>query len=323
MLFRLLIALAGAVAATAAPLATAQAYPSKPVRIIVGYTPGGSNDVLARVVAKHFQDTLGQPFVVENKPGASGQISAEMLAKAAPDGYTLAVIPNDVLTVQPNLGAKVPYDPVNDYEPVAALGAVPIALVVNAASPIKTVSELIAAAKAKPDTLTFASSGSGGPQHVSAAMFNLLAGTKTIHVPYKGNAPALTDVLGGQVDMLFSPINSALPHIRSGKLRALAVASDQRLAALPDVPTLAESGVPGYKSEIWIALFAPKGTPKEIVDKLAVEVTRMQARAEIRQQLGGQGIDPVGMSSTQVANLIKADLARWSRVIKETGIKAE
>ena len=320
MFARLLIALAFT---SVAPFVAAQAYPSKPVRIIVGYTPGGSNDVLARVVARHLQETLGQPFVVENKPGASGQISAEMLARSAPDGYTLAVIPNDVLTVQPNLGAKVPYDPVNDFEPVAALGAVPIALVINASSPIKSVSELIAAAKAKPDSLTFASSGSGGPQHVSAAMFNLLAGTKTVHVPYKGNAPALTDVLGGQVDILFSPINSALPHIRSGKLRALAVASDQRLSSLPDVPTLAESGVAGYKSEIWIALFAPRNTPKEIVDRLAAEVTRMQARAEIRQQLGGQGIDPVGMSSAQVASLIKADLARWSKVIKETGIKAE
>ena len=320
MFIRLFIAL---FCAGVTPYASAQPYPSKPVRILVGYTPGGSNDVLARVVAKHLQETLGQPFVVENKPGASGQISAEITAKAAPDGYTLAVIPNDVLTVQPNLGAKVPYDPVNDFEPVAALGAVPIALVINASSPIKSVSELITAAKGKPDSLTFASSGAGGPQHVSAAMFNLLAGTKTVHVPYKGNAPALTDVLGGQVDMLFSPINSALPHIRSGKLRALAVASDQRLLSLPDVPTLAESGVAGYKSEIWIALFAPKNTPKDIVDKLAAEVTRMQARADIKQQLAGQGIDSISMSPTQVANLIKADLARWNKVIKETGIKAE
>jgi len=304
-------------------VASAQSYPSKPVRIIVGYTPGGSNDVLARVVAKHLQDAWHQPFVVENKPGASGQIGAEAAAKAPPDGYTLVVIPNDVLTVQPNLYAKVPYDPVKDFEPIATLGTVPIALVVNETSPFKSVSDLVAAAKAKPGSLTFASSGAGGPQHMSAEMFMLLTGIKMVHVPYKGNAPALTDVLGGQVDVLFSPINSALPHIRAGKLRALAVANDQRVPSLPDVPTLAEAGVPGYKSEIWIGLFAPARTPQDIIDKIAAEVARMQAQGDVRQQLAGQGIDPLGNSPAQVSNLIKADLARWAKVIKETGVKVD
>jgi len=311
------------VAACLPQLASAQPYPSKPVRIIVGYTPGGSNDVLARVVAKHLQDVWRQPFVVENKPGASGQIGAEAAAKAAADGYTLVVIPNDVLTVQPNLYAKVPYDPVKDFEPIATLGTVPIALVVSEASPFKSVSDLVAAAKAKPGSLTFASSGAGGPQHMSAEMFMLLTGVKMVHVPYKGNAPALTDVLGGQVDVLFSPINSALPHIRAGKLRALAVANDQRVPSLPDVPTLAEAGVPGYKSEIWIGLFAPARTPKEIIDKIAAEVARMQAQGEVKEQLAGQGIDPLGNSPAQVSSLIKADLERWNKVIKETGLKVD
>jgi len=318
-----LAALALLAAACVPTIALAQPYPAKPAKIVVGYTPGGSNDVLARVVAKHLQDTWKQPFVVENKPGASGQIGADTGAKATPDGYTLVVIPNDVLTVQPHMYPKFPFDPMNDVQPVATLGTVPIALVVNANSPYKTVAELIAAAKAKPGTLNYASSGAGGPQHMSAEMFMLLTGTKMVHVPYKGNAPAITDLLGGQVDILFSPINSALPHIKAGKLRALAVASEKRVASLPEVPTLSEAGVSGYKSEIWIGLFAPAKTPKDIVDKIAGEVGRMQAQADVKEQLNAQGIDPLATSPEQLAALIKADSARWSKVIKETGVKAE
>jgi tripartite-type tricarboxylate transporter receptor subunit TctC len=320
---RFVAALALLVAACGTNAVLAQPYPAKPVRIVVGYTPGGSNDVLARVVAKHLQDTWKQSFVVENKPGASGQIGAETGAKAVPDGYTLVVIPNDVLTVQPHMYAKFPFDPIADVQPIATLGTVPIALVVNANSPIKSVAELVATAKAKPGVLNYASSGAGGPQHMSAEMFMLLTGTKMAHVPYKGNAPALTDLLGGQVDVLFSPINSALPHIKAGKLRALAVASDARLSSLPDVSTLSEAGVPGYKSEIWIGLFAPAKTPRDVVDKIAAEVGRMQAQADVREQLNAQGIEPLPNSPEQLAALIKADSARWSKVIKETGLKAE
>jgi tripartite-type tricarboxylate transporter receptor subunit TctC len=218
---------------------------------------------------------------------------------------------------------KFPFDPIAALQPLPTLGPVPIALVVNANSPIKSIPELIAAAKAKPGTLNYASSGAGGPQHMSAEMFMLLTGTKMVHVPYKGNAPAITDLLGGQVDVLFSPINSALPHIKAGKLRALAVASDKRIAALPEVPTLSEAGVPGYKSEIWIGLFAPAKTPKDVVDKLAAEVGRMQTQADVKEQLNAQGIDPLSSSPEQLAALIKSDSARWSKVIKETGVKAE
>jgi tripartite-type tricarboxylate transporter receptor subunit TctC len=320
---RLIVALALVAAACAPAGALAQPYPAKPVKVVVGYTPGGSNDVLARVVGKHLQDTWKQSFIVENKPGASGQIGAEAGAKAPPDGYTLVVIPNDVLTVQPHMYSKFPFDPIADVQPIATLGTVPVALVVNANSPYKSVAELIAAAKAKPGVLNYASSGAGGPQHMSAEMFMLLTATKMVHVPYKGNAPAVTDLLGGQVDVLFSPINSALPHIKAGKLRALAVAGDARVAALPDVPTLSEAGVPGYKSEIWIGLFAPAKTPKDIVDKIAAEVARMQAQADVKAELNGQGIDPLTNSPEQLAALIKADSARWSKVIKETGLRAE
>ena len=320
---RLIAALALVAAACAPAAALAQPYPAKPVKIVVGYTPGGSNDVLARVVGKHLQDTWKQSFIVENKPGASGQIGAEAGAKAPPDGYTLVVIPNDVLTVQPHMYSKFPFDPIADVQPIATLGTVPVALVVNANSPYKSVAELITAAKAKPGVLNYASSGAGGPQHMSAEMFMLLTGTRMVHVPYKGNAPAVTDLLGGQVDVLFSPINSALPHIKAGKLRALAVAGDVRVASLPDVPTLSEAGVPGYKSEIWIGLFAPARTPKDIVDKIAAEVARMQAQPDVKAELNGQGIDPLSNSPEQLAALIKADSARWSKVIKETGLRAE
>jgi len=302
--------------------AQAQPYPIKPVRIIVPYTPGGSNDVLGRMVAKHMQDAFKQPFVVENKAGAAGQIGAESAAKSAADGYTLLVAPNDVMTVTPNFHPNGPYDPVKDFEPIGTLGAVPIVLVVNASSPYKTVSELVAAAKAKPGVLSYASAGSGGPQHMSAELFASMTGVKMVHVPYKGNVPALTDVLGGQVDVLFSPINSALPHIKNGKLRALAMASDKRVASLPDVPTLTETGVPGYKSEIWIALFAPARTPKEIVDALAAEVVRMQTLPEVKEQLSAQGIDPLTATPAQVSSMVKTDLARWQQVIKDTGVKA-
>jgi len=316
-----LLACAGATI-FALDVAHAQPYPSKPVKIIVPYTPGGSNDVLGRMVAKHMQDTLKQPFVVENKAGAAGQIGAEAAAKSPPDGYTLLVAPNDVMTVTPNFNPNGPYDPVNDFEPIGTLGAVPIVLVVNASSPYTSVNDLVAAAKATPGALSYASSGAGGPQHMSAELFASMTGVKMVHVPYKGNVPALTDLLGGQVNLLFSPINSALPHIKSGKLRALAIATDKRVAALPDVPTLNEAGVGGYKSEIWIALFAPAKTPKDIVDKLAAEVTRMQSLPEIREQLAAQGIDPMVTSPAQVSGMIKTDLARWQKVIKDTGLKA-
>ena len=227
--------------------ATAQSYPSKPIRIIVPFTPGGSNDVLGRVVAQRLQDTWQQPVVVENKPGAAGQVGAEAAAKSPPDGYTLLVAPNDVLTVIPNLFPKVPYDPVNGFEPIATLGALPIVLVVNADSAIKSVSDLVAAGKAKPDSLTYGSSGNGGPQHVSAEMFTLLTGVKMVHVPYKGNAPAIADLLGGQLSLLFSPINSALPHVRSGKLRALAVASEKRVSYAARCPDAGRGGRAGVQ----------------------------------------------------------------------------
>jgi tripartite-type tricarboxylate transporter receptor subunit TctC len=315
----LLIALTLAIALPAA----AQTYPGKPIKIIVPFTPGGSNDVLARVIAEKLGTAWGQPVVVENKPGAAGHIGAEAAAKSPPDGYTLFVAPNDILTIAPALYSKLPYDPIKDYAPVAMLGALPIVLVVNSNSPIKSVKELIAAAKAKPDSLSYASSGGGTPQHVSAEMFKLMTGAPMLHVPYKGTGPAMTDLLGGQVQVLFSPINSAIPHIKSGKLRALAVASEKRVSYLPEVPTMQEAGVPGYKNDIWIALLAPAGTPKDVVDKLNREVNVILRMPDVKEKLNAQGIEPVTMTAAELGALIASDTPRWAKIIKDTGVKID
>lgn len=318
----LLLALCGAVLGIAAPVA-AQPYPGKPIRIIVPFTPGGSNDVLARVVGERLTQAWGQPAVVENRPGAAGHIGAEAAAKSPPDGYTLFVAPNDLLTIAPALYAKLPFDPVKDYAPVALLGALPIVLVVNAASPIMSVKDLIAAGKARPDSLSYASSGGGTPQHVSAEMFKLMTGTPMVHVPYKGTGPAMADLLGGQVQVLFSPINSAIPHIKSGKLRALAVASDTRVSYLPDVPTMQEAGLPGYKNDIWIALLAPAGTPKDVVDKLNREVNAMLRQSDVKEKLQAQGIEAVTASPGDLSTLIASDTAKWAKIIRDTGVRLE
>ena len=303
--------------------AKAQAYPTKSIRIIVPFTPGGSNDVLARQVGQKLQEAWQQPVVIENKPGAAGHIGAEAAAKAAPDGYTLFVAPNDLLTIAPSLYAKLAFDPIKDYAPIATLGALPIVLVVNAASPIMSVKDLIAAGKAKPDSLSYASSGGGTPQHVSAEMFKLMAGVSMVHVPYKGTGPAMADLLGGQVQVLFSPINSALPHIKSGKLRPLAVASEQRVSYLPDVPTMAEAGLTGYKNDIWIGLLAPAATPKDIVDKLNREVNTILRQPDVKEKLAAQGIEQMISTPAEFAALIGSETPRWAKIIKDTGVKVD
>lgn len=300
----------------------AQSYPSKPIRVIVPFTPGGSNDVLARVIGEKIQQEWKQPVVVENKPGAGGNIGAEAVAKAAPDGYTFLIAANNILAINPSLYDKVPFDPVKDFAPVTLLGNVPIVLVVNPSFPAKSVKELIALGKTG-DGLTYASGGSGTPQHLSAELFKSMTGVKMTHVPYKGNAPAVTDLMGGQVQMLFSPINSVLPHIKSGKLRALAVASDARLSSLPEVPTIAEAGVPGYRSDIWIALVAPAGTSRDIVSKMQQEVAKALAQPDVKEKLLAQGIEPTSSSPEQLNGLIRTDLARWTKVVKESGARAE
>jgi len=303
--------------------AAAQTYPSKPIRFIVPFTPGGSNDVLARTIGQKLNEAWGQPIVVDNRPGAAGNIGAELVAKASPDGYTFLVAANNILAINPSLYEKVPFDPVKSFVPVTLIGSVPIVLAVNPAVPASSVKELLALAKAKPDGLTYASSGGGSPQHLSAELFKSMAGVRILHVPYKGAAPAVTDLVAGQVQVLFGPINSLLPHVKSGKLRALGVASTKRLAYLPDLPTIAEAGVPGYESDIWIGLVAPAGTPKEIIDKTHREVTNILAQPDVREKLVAQGIETLKSTPEEFAALIQSDLARWGKVIKESGARAD
>jgi len=305
------------------PAAQSQAYPAKPIRFVVPFTPGGGNDVLARTIGQKLYEAWGQPVIVDNRPGAAGNIGAELVAKAAPDGYTFLIAANSILAINPTLYDKAPFDPVKSFVPVTLIGAVPIVLVVNPSVPASSVNELVALAKSKPDGLSYASSGSGSPQHLSAELFKSMAGVKIVHVPYKGAAPAVTDLLGGQVQMLLGPINSVLPHVKRGRLRALGVATTKRLAYLPDLPTIAEGGVPGYWSDIWFGLVAPAGTPKEVVDKLNREIAKILVQSDVKEKLVAQGIEPLTSTPEEFATLIKTDLARWAKVIKDSGARAE
>jgi len=304
-------------------LARSQPYPSKPIHVVVPFTAGGGNDLLARTIGEKVNAAWGQPVIVDNRPGAGGNIGAELVAKAPPDGYTFLIAPNSVFTINPTLYDKVAFDPVRSFVPVTLLGAVPIVLVVNSSVPANSVKELIALARAKPDALSYASSGSGSPQHLSAELFKSMTGIRMVHVPYKGAAPAITDLLGGQVQVLFGPMNTVLAHIKSGRLSALGVATDKRLAYFPDLPTIAEAGVPGYYSDLWFGLVAPTGTPKEIIDRLNREVGKILAQADVKEKLSAQGIEPSTTTTEEFAALIKTDLARWARVIKDSGARAE
>lgn len=322
---RLTVLLAGqALAAVAGvTISHAQTYPSRTIRFIVPFTPGGSNDVVARIVGQKLSEAWKQPVVVENKPGAGGNIGAEAAARAAPDGYTFLIAANNVLAINPSLYDKVPFDPLKDFAPVTLFGTLPILLVVNPSVPANSIQELIALGKSSPDGLIYASGGSGTPQHLSAELLKSMTGAKLVHIPYKGNAPAVTDLLGGQVQMLLSPMNSVLPHVKTGKLRALGVASTTRLPYLPAIPTIAEAGVPGYQSDIWLALVAPSGTPKDIVDKMGREVAAILAQPDVKEKLAAQGIEPAASSPEELTRLIKDDLVRWAKVIKESGARAE
>ncbi|GIK83184.1 MAG: MFS transporter [Alphaproteobacteria bacterium] len=300
-----------------------QTYPSKPIRFVVPFTPGGSNDVLARLIGQKLSDSLKQAVVVQNRPGAGGNIGAELVAKSAPDGYTFLIAANNIMAINPTLYKSLPFDPLNDFAPVTMLGTVPILLVVNSDLPARSVKDLIELARASPSGLTYASGGSGTPQHLSAELLKSMTGIKLTHVPYKGNAPAVTDLLAGQVQMLLSPINSVLPHVKSGKLRALAVGGTERLPYLPDVPTIAEAAVPGYNSDVWVALVAPAGTPKDVIERVNREIAVILQQADVRDALVAQGIEPMSMAPDRLAALIRSDLARWGRVVKDSGAQAE
>jgi tripartite-type tricarboxylate transporter receptor subunit TctC len=307
----------------AAGAAGAQPFPSKPLRMLVGFPPGGANDILARIVAQKLTESLGQPVVVENRPGASGVIAAEATARATPDGYTLMLGSTGTNSIAPALNAKMPYDPVNGLAPVGLVGLAASALVVNATVPAQNVAELVALARSRPGKLTYASSGSGTTLHLGGELFKQLAGVDLLHVPYKGNAQALGDVAGGQVDMIFSALPPALPLARAGKVRILGIGMPQRMRSAPELPTLAEQGVPGYEMWTWYGVFATGGSPAAAIDRLSLDLRKALADPAVREQIAAQGADAASNTPAEFRALLVSELAKWAQVVKAAGIKAE
>ena len=328
---RALLAL-GAAASLPLPAAlaqtlAAQAYPVRPVRLIVPYPPGGPTDVLVRIVAVKLSEALGQPFGIDNKAGASGMIGAAEVAKAAPDGYTLLGNAS-IHVINPSLYAKTAFDAIADFTPVTQLAGVPLILVVNHDLPVKNVRELIAYARANPGKLNFASSGNAAAQHLAGESFKLATGIQMQHVPYKGSAPALTDLIGGQVQLMFDSMPSAMPHVKAGKLRPLAVTTLTRSTAVPDLPTVAEAGVAeaglaGFDISTWYGLWAPKNTPREIVERLATETAKILKLPEVRERYAALGAEPVGSTPDEFAAYCRSELVKWAKVVKQSGAKAD
>jgi len=303
--------------------AQAPAYPTKPIRLVVPFPAGGATDILAREVAKHLTDAWGQSVVVDNRPGAGGNIGSELVAKAAPDGYTLEMGTVGTHAINASLYSKMPYDHVKDFVPVILVAGVPNVLEVNPALPVNSVQELIAYAKANPGKLNFASSGSGTSIHLSGELFKVMAGVQMTHVPYKGSAPALQDLIGGQVQLMFDNLPPSLPQIKAGKLRALAVTSAARAPALPDTPTVAEAGLPGFEASSWFGVLAPAGTPPEIVNKLNAEIAKWLASPGAKEKLANVGANIAGGTPEDFARHIQAETAKWAKVVKESGAKVD
>lgn len=305
------------------PLLAQADYPVRPIRIVVGFAAGGAPDALARIVAEKLQQRWGQPVTVENRVGAQGNTAMAAVAKAEPDGYTLALMPIGNAAVNPALFPNLPYDPVKDFAPVTQLASVENVLVVAASSPIRSAADLLAAGRAKTMPLSYASPGAGSLAHLAAELLARSAGFEMTHVPYRGVAPALTDVLRGEVTLIVAQLSTAKPLIESGQLRALAIASRERSAALPGVPTLAEAaGVAGLEATSWYALMAPAGTPETIVAKLNRAIAEVLKTPEVRAALEAQGARPIGNSPAELAAVIAADLARWGKVVRDAGIQA-
>jgi tripartite-type tricarboxylate transporter receptor subunit TctC len=302
--------------------AAVAAYPEKPVRIIVPFPPGGATDIVGREIAERLSQALKQPFVVENKPGASGNIGMELAARSDPDGYTLVVGAPQTLTINPQL-MKMSFDPQKELAPIVVIAAVPNVLLVTPKLAAGSVKELIELAKKQPGKLNYGSSSVGGTPHLSAEMFKSKTGTAIMHVPYKGSAPALTDLMGGQIEMMFDNLPAALPHIRSGRVRALAVTTTERTASAPELPTMIESGVPGFDSQGWFSLLAPAGTPTEILEAINAEVNRILKAADFQERLAKVGAYPVGGSRADFQARIQSETRRWGEVIRDAKIKAE
>ena len=321
----LLAAMAVAAVAVAHPAlaADAAAFPSKPVRLIVPFTPGGSTDILARAIGQKLSESWRQPVVIENRPGAGGAIGMELAAKAPADGTTMVMGHIGTLAANPALYRSLSYDPVRDFAPVTLVAMVPNVLVVGPAIPSRSVAEFVALAKSKPGKLDYGSGGNGSAAHLAMEYFKLKAGVDLQHVPYKGTAPALTDLLGGQIAVILTGLPPVLQHVKSGKLRILGVASRERLAAFPEIPTIAESGVPGFEATQWYGLLVPAATPKDIVAKIQRDTAAALRDPAVNERLASEGAEPVGNTPEQFGTFIRSEIELWGKVIRATGMKAE
>ena len=316
------VALVLAAAVVSGSNAAAQDYPAHPIRLIVPVAAGGGNDIAARMIAQKLTEAWGQQVVVDNRPGASTAIGSEITARANPDGHTIMLV-SVSFAINAAMPRKLPFDPLKDFAPITQVARVPQILIVYPSAPAKSVAELIALARAKPDALNYASAGNGSSTHLPMELFMSLARVSFNHVPYKGTAPGLTDLLAGQVQLMFNAIPPVLPHMKSGRVRALAVTSAQRAVSLPDVPTIAESGLPGYAYDSWFAIFAPARTPAAIIDKLNREIVRIVKLPDVRERFIGMGVDPLGTSPRELGEHVRSEIARWTKIVRERNIRPE
>jgi tripartite-type tricarboxylate transporter receptor subunit TctC len=322
LLKRAAFTLFAAASVLATPLAQAQKFPDKPVRFIVPFPPGGGNDILARAIGPKLSELLGQPVLIDNRAGAGGNMGTDLAAKSAPDGYTIVIASNQV-TINPWLYSKLPFDIEKDLVPVAQAASVPMVLVVNPEVKANNVREFIALAKANPGKLNHATPGTGTPQHIAFEVFNHAAGINVTHVPYKGTGPALADLIGGQVQSAIGTMASVEPYVKAGKLKALGVTTPRRSQAMPNVPTIAESALPGFEVPLWYSILAPAGTPRDVVARLSADIAKVLQTPDVRERLTGQGFEVHYLNADQMADLMKRDTARWQKSIKEIGLKLD
>ena len=317
------IALLGAIVVLLPAAASAQAYPSKPIKLVVPFPPGGPLDLAGRAIADHLAKAWGQPVVVDNKPGAGGNIGADLVAKSAPDGYTIVMGALSTHAVNPHLFAKLPYDALKDFAPVTLVATTPNVLVLNPAVKANDVKELIALAKASPGKLSFASGSNGSAGHLSGELFKTLAGIDIVHVPYKGGAPAMQDLLGGQVQFMFDNLANSTAQLKAGKLKALAVTTAKRSSLAPELPTMAEAGVPGFDISTWYGIMAPAGTPPDVVRKLNGEIVKFLGSDEAKEKLKAQGAEPAPMTPEQFDAFIRAEWTKYAKIVKDSGAKVD
>ena len=318
-----LLSLLGAALAGSMPAQAQETFPARQMRIIVPFVPGGATDMLARLLAQKMGESFNQSVIVENKPGAGGNIGAEAGAKAAPDGYTLTLAAAGFMAVNPSVYTKMGYDSVKDFQPISLLVHAPLLFVVNPKVQANTAREFINLARANPGKLTIGNGGTGTAQHLGGEFFTSVADIKVVHVPYKGSAPATSDLLGGVFDAQFDNMVTLIPHVKAGKLRALAVSSAKRVPLLPEVPTIAESALPGFETGTWYGVVAPAGTPRPVVEKLNREVLRILALPDVQERLAAQGLEPAGNSPADFATMIRAEIAKYAKIVKAAGIKTE